>query len=164
MTTRNPEFQRQLWLNWRPSLMVWSLCLSALILALPLALAAPDRRAASLGMTALAGLWVAAVGYGSVLAGRSLREEASQNTWDWQRLSALWPWQMGWGKLLGAAVPAWLYALWFALVMLFVSATWPQVARIGGLRLGLHAVALAALWGLGVQAWAMNSVLVAWGQ
>lgn len=164
MTTRNPEFQRQLWLNWRPSLMVWSLCLSALILALPLALAAPDRRAASLGMTALAGLWLAAVGYGSVLAGRSLREEASQNTWDWQRLSALSPWQMGWGKLLGAAVPAWLYALWFALVMLFVSATWPQVARIGGLRLGLHAVALAALWGLGVQAWAMNSVLVAWGQ
>jgi len=162
--TRNPEFQRQIWLNWRPSVLVVSLGLCALILALPLTMASLDKRAAALGMTALIGLWAAAVFYGSMLAGRSLREEASENTWDWQRLSALTPWQMGWGKLLGAAVPAWLYALWFALVVLFVSATWPEISRLGGLRLGGHAVALALLWGLGVQAWAMNSVLVAWGQ
>jgi len=160
--TRNPEFQRQLWLNWRPSLLAWSLSLSALVLAVSLALSAPDNRAQSLGMMAMAGLWVATLFYGSVLAGRSLREEARQNTWDWQRLSALSPWQMGWGKLLGAAVPAWLYALWFALAILLVSAAWPKF--MGGWQESLHVVALAVLWGLGLQAWAMNSVLMAWGQ
>ncbi|MEQ6436507.1 hypothetical protein V8Z74_15955 [Comamonas sp. w2-DMI] len=157
--TRNPEFQRQLWLNWSPSLLAWSLGLSALVLALPLVLAPASERASYLGVTATAGLWMASAVYGSVLAGRSLAEEAGQNTWDWQRLSALSPWQMAWGKLLGSAVPAWMYTLWFALAVLFVSATWA-----GQAALGLHSVALAVLWGLGLQAWAMNSVLIGWGQ
>ena len=38
MSQRNPEFQRQLWLNWRPSQLGWSLLLTALLL-LPLAVA-----------------------------------------------------------------------------------------------------------------------------
>lgn len=157
--TRNPEFQRQLWLNWRPAQLLWSLGLTALILALPLVLSSPKERAGALAMTAMVGLWVTAAFYGSVLAGRSLSEEARQNTWDWQRLSALSPWQMAWGKLLGSVLPAWLYTLWFALAALFVSATWIEQGA-----LGFHSVALAVLWGLGLQAWAMNSVLMSWGQ
>ena len=121
---RNPEFQRQLWLNWRPSLLAWSLGLSLLILAMPLALSSPKDLPGSLSMTAIAGVWVAAIVYGSVLAGRSLAEEASQNTWDWQRLSALSPWQMAWGKLLGAALPAWLYVLWFAMATAVIATVW----------------------------------------
>ena len=160
--TRNPEFQRQLWLNWRPSLIAWSLGLSALVLALPLALSDPDQRAARLGITALAGLWMVTVVYGGTLAGRSLSEEARQNTWDWQRLSALSPWQMAWGKLLGATVPAWLYALWLGLATLFVSSAWDKLTELRGLS--LHAVGLAVLWGLGLQAWSMSSVLLTWGQ
>ncbi|MEX8194989.1 hypothetical protein [Comamonas guangdongensis] len=159
MNTRNPEFQRQLWLNWRPALLAWSLGLSLLVLALPLALAPAQELPAALSMTAVTGLWAAAAVYGSVLAGRSLAEEASQNTWDWQRLSALTPWQMAWGKLLGAALPAWLYALWFALAMAGVAS-----ARILDRLPVLHSVGLALLWGLGLQAWAMNSVLLSWGQ
>ena len=157
---RNPEFQRQLWLNWRPSLIFWSLGLTALVLAAATTLGSDVRRAGTLGVSAFAGLWLAACVYGSVLASRSLAEEARQNTWDWQRLSALSPWQMAWGKLLGSALPAWLYALWFALVLLFVSATFV----IEGGRYGLHTVLLAVLWGLALQSWAMNSVLIGWGQ
>lgn len=156
---RNPEFQRQLWLNWRPSLLAWSLGFTALILMLPLALSSPQNRGTSLGTTALIGLWAAAALYGSVLVGRSLGEEANQNTWDWQRLSALSPWQMAWGKLLGAALPAWLYALWFALALLLVSSTW-----VPAQQLGWHTVGLAVLWSLALQSWAMNSVLMSWGQ
>ena len=158
MNTRNPEFQRQLWLNWRPALLAWSLGLSLLVLALPFALAPAQELPAALSMTAVTGLWAAAAVYGSVLAGRSLAEEASQNTWDWQRLSALTPWQMAWGKLLGAVLPAWLYALWFALAMAGVAS-----ARILEQLPVLHTVGLALLWGLGLQAWAMNSVLLSWG-
>lgn len=156
---RNPEFQRQLWLNWRPSLLAWSLGLSLLVLALPLVLSKPKDLSGSLSMTAIAGLWVAAVIYGSVLAGRSLAEEASQNTWDWQRLSALSPWQMAWGKLLGAALPAWLYVLWFAIAATGIAAMW----ELEPIQIQ-HTIGLAVLWGLGLQTWAMNSVLMSWGQ
>src|SRR5256885_5146179 len=80
-------------------------------------------------------------GLGSVLAGRGLNEEAHQHTWDWQRLSALTPWQMAWGKLLGAPLPAWLYMLWCALAVLATSTGQP-----GGLAWGVHAVLQAVLW------------------
>lgn len=159
MTLRNPEFQRQIWLNWRPALLAWSLGLTLLVLALPTALASAPRLASALTTTALAGLWMASLGYGFVLAGRSLSEEARHNTWDWQRLSSLSPWQMAWGKLLGAALPAWLYALWFALALAVIALVWPTPS----LQL-THAVGLAVLWGLALQTWSMNLVLIGWGQ
>lgn len=155
---RNPEFQRQLWLNWRPSLLAWSLGLSLLVLLLPLALPAAKSRAGMVATVAMAGLWAAALLYGSVLAGRSLAEEARQNTWDWQRLSALTPWQLAWGKLLGATIPAWLYTLWFAIAGMVLAVRW-----VNEPLLGLHSIALAVLWGLALQSWAMNLVLLSWG-
>lgn len=159
MNTFNPEFKRQLWLNWRPSLLGWSLGLSLLVLALPLAISAPKDLPGALSSTAIAGLWIAAALYGSVLAGRSLAEEASQNTWDWQRLSALSPWQMAWGKLLGAVLPAWLYALWFSIAIAGIASVW----ALEHLSV-MHMIGLAVVWGLGLQTWAMNSVLMSWGQ
>ena len=159
MNSLNPEFKRQLWLNWRPSLLAWSLGLSLLVLALPIALSSPNGLPGSLSATAIAGLWIATGIYGSVLAGRSLAEEASQNTWDWQRLSALSPWQMAWGKLIGAALPAWLYALWFAIAIAGIATIWVLE------QLSVpHMIGLAVVWGLGLQTWAMNSVLMSWGQ
>lgn len=155
---RNPEFQRQIWLNWSPALLLWSLGLSALILALPTLVSNADQRAGALAWTAMAGLWLSSAVYGSVLAARSLSEEARHNTWDWQRLSALSPWQMAWGKLLGAALPAWIYTLWFATALLFISVTWISQAHFGW-----HTVLLAILWGLSCQTWSMNAVLIGWG-
>lgn len=160
MMSMNPEFQRQLWLNWRPSLIAWSLGLGALALAVPMATASASNRLHFVALTAIGLMWVASAFYGSMLAARSLSEEANQNTWDWQRLSALSPWQMAWGKLLGATAPAWLYTLWFALVANFLSATLDQ---LGLGTIGLHSMLLAILWGLGLQAWAMTSVLLGWG-
>ncbi|WP_370680121.1 hypothetical protein [Comamonas sp. GB3 AK4-5] len=161
MSTRNPEFQRQIWLNWHPSLLAWSLGLTLLLLALPLALSSAEELPDSLKNTAITGLWLASCLYGSILAGRSLTEEATHNTWDWQRLSALSPWQMAWGKLLGAALPAWLYVLWFAAAIAGIYSIW----HFEGLGLNAaHVIGMAMLWGLGAQAWAMNAVLMSWGQ
>lgn len=56
----NPEFQRQLWLNWHPSLPPVP-GLSLLIPAMPLALSSPKDLPGSLSMTAIAGVWVAAI-------------------------------------------------------------------------------------------------------
>lgn len=155
----NPEFQRQLWLNWRPSLVLWTLLLSALILALPLALSAPHERLPSLGTVAVAGLWVSTTAYASMLAGRSLSEELRHNTWDWQRLSALTPWQMAWGKLLGATLPAWLYAAVFGITSVVTASIWEM---LWAEHRAWHLLALAVLWGLGLQTWSMNTVLVRW--
>src|SRR5256885_581636 len=71
---------------------------------------------------------------------------------------SLTPWQMAWGKLLGAPLPAWLYMLWCALAVLATSTGQP-----GGLAWGVHAVLQAVLWGLALQAWSMHSVLMGWG-
>ena len=155
----NPEFQRQLWLNWRPSLALWTLLLCSLILALPLVLSDAHERLASLGLTAVFGLWASTTGYASVLAARSLSEEVRQHTWDWQRLSALTPWQMAWGKLLGATVPAWLYAALFGVTSVVAASVWEL---LWGAHRAWHLLMLAVLWGLAAQAWAMNAVLVRW--
>ena len=68
---------------------------------------------------------------------------------------------MAWGKLLGATLPAWLYAAWFGLAALLVSSVWEMLL---GHQRGWHMLALAALWGLGLQAWSMNAALLAWSQ
>lgn len=47
--------------------------------------------------------------------------EIADRTWDFQRLSALTPWSMTWGKLLGASSLAWLCALTGMAVMLALS-------------------------------------------
>ncbi|MCZ2406521.1 MAG: hypothetical protein LC097_07290 [Burkholderiales bacterium] len=155
----NPELQRQIWLNWRASVVGWSLLLTALVLALPLVLSPERERMTNLGIIATLGLWIATCLYGSVLAGRSLSEELRDNTWDWQRLSAITPWRMAWGKLLGAALPAWLYAALFATVVLFVASPWEALT---GQSLGWHTVAPALLWGLALQVWSMNASLLDW--
>lgn len=158
---KNAEFQRQLWMRWRPSTWLWSLGLVALVLAVPLAISSAEEALQNLGLVAIFGVWGAALIYGSVLTTQSLSDEAQENTWDGQRLSALTPWQLAWGKLLGASLPAWWYAAWFALAALFVDTTWASL--VGDGHHGIHLVALAVLSGLSLQAWGMNSVLLGWG-
>lgn len=150
--TRNAEFQRQLWLNCSPSTMGWTVSLCLLFLAVPWVVSGPQLAAA----VATAGLWVAALGYGALLAANSLHQELRHNTWDWQRLSALTPWQMSWGKWLGATSPAWLLSACFAtasqLVLPHFLGTAPHWSSLG----------LAVLWGMAVQVWALNVVLLGW--
>lgn len=165
----NPEWQRQVWLNWRASLWGWSALLVTLVIALALVLMPANQRLTNTALVAIYGLWGATALYGAFLAARSLREEAHEHTWDWQRLSSLGPWRMAWGKLLGATLPAWLYAGWFALVALVLTQGLAPALGLDASRAlpdmahsSLHMVALALLWGVALQAWAMNSVLLQW--
>ena len=45
--------------------------------------------------------------WGSFAVVGSINSEISERTWDQQRLSALSPWQMAWGKLLGSSIYPW---------------------------------------------------------
>ena len=150
--TRNAEFQRQLWLNCSPSTILWILGLCTLLMAVPWVISGPDW----LAPVASTGLWCATLGYGAILAANSMHQELRHNTWDWQRLSALTPWQMSWGKWLGATSPAWLIAVYFASANLLVG---PSLLSHGA---NWRNLVLAVLWGMAAQVWAINLVMLGW--
>ena len=100
----NPELRRNLWLE---------LTLHRM-LALPIALAllfmlvgswSEDPRPALATTASL--LFVGFALWGAIQVGDSVMGEARGRTWDAQRMSALEPWTMTWGKLAGAPAYAW---------------------------------------------------------
>lgn len=149
MTLFNPELRRNLWL----ALTTHRLLAAPLVIALCAALimAASEKNAlenlasaAATGFAAMVLLW------GTQLAGASVMEEARDRTWDAQRMSAIGPWAMTWGKLLGAPAFAW-YGGGILLVIYLAAGgatgKWP-VLRTSALMVGgailLHAIALNA--------------------
>ncbi|MDP3173464.1 MAG: hypothetical protein Q8M88_03410 [Phenylobacterium sp.] len=109
----NPEFQRNLWLEASPRRIAWAGVSLALVYGIAL-LAAPDYpggRAVALGWTGGAVFVLCAWIWAARAAGTSVLGEIADRTWDFQRLSALDPWAMTWGKLLGASSLAWMCGL-----------------------------------------------------
>ena len=109
----NPEFERNLWLEASPRRIAWAAVALGVIYGLT---ALGGGRAPELMHSALAtaGLGVAvACGmiWGARAAGGSVLDEVGDRTWDFQRLSALKPWAMTWGKLFGATSLTWICTL-----------------------------------------------------
>ena len=101
----NPELRRNFWLELTLHRM---LALPAgLVLAFMLAYSwakeDPGETLATTAMTLFLGfsLW------GALQAGDAVRGEVRGRTWDGQRMSAIEPWAMTWGKLVGAPAFAW---------------------------------------------------------
>ena len=99
----NAEFRRSLWLELSMHRLIAMPVALALVLALVYAMS--DDPWESIAVTAA---WI-----GSALLGRwgvrstaeSVGDEMRARTWDAQRMSALGPWSMTWGKLFGAGHP-----------------------------------------------------------
>jgi hypothetical protein len=148
----NPEFQRNLWLEAAPRRVAGALTAVALIYgAVALAVRGEMTHAApALAMSGLVVFLVCAGVWASRAAGASVLNEIAQRTWDFQRLSALTPWQMTWGKLFGATSLAWICALTGIAAMLPAmaqggSAAGPwQIAFFLALALLLQAVSFGA--------------------
>lgn len=103
----NPELQRHLWLEFsRHRLLVMPGVLALILLA-----AAQRHGREGVAGTGLALFLALAVFWGSQRVMAALFEEWQQKTWDSQRMSALGPWQMTSGKLLGSTAFAWYGAL-----------------------------------------------------
>ena len=106
----NPELTRLLWLEFTPSRV--ASVLIALFAVLGLGWLIDDQtigvRTASFALAAFA---IFTVAWGANQVGQSLLEEIRGRTWDQQRMSALSPWTMTWGKLAGASAMAWLAGL-----------------------------------------------------
>jgi hypothetical protein len=104
----NPELLRNLWLEASPFRLVQTAGL--LILIFGVTLAAPQGIISPSG-AALALYWFFAVLWGTRSAALSVVGEIRERTWDGQKLSAIGPGAMMWGKLLGATSANWFGAL-----------------------------------------------------
>ncbi|MGY6277244.1 hypothetical protein [Methylomonas sp. MgM2] len=102
----NPEFQRQLYLEASP----------ARLTGVPLVLGTiftftyfidGDRLGNLTAKTALTLFMLASLLWGARQTVDSIMDEYREHTWDVQRLSALGPWEMTWGKLLGSTIMVW---------------------------------------------------------
>ena len=145
----NPELRRNLWLELTLHRLLAAPLVIALCAALILAASEKDSLeiltgAAGTGFVATVLLW------GTQLAGASVMDEARDRTWDAQRMSAIGPWSMTWGKLIGAPAFAWygggiLLAIYLAAGS--ADGKWP-VLRLAALMVAiailLHAIALNA--------------------
>ena len=125
----NPEFKRNLWLEFSPQRLLLMPLMLALIAALTIFLSEQDNASSNLHLvfSILGGLL--AVGWGSFAVMHSINSEISERTWDQQRLCSLTPWQMAWGKLLGASAYAWYGALLCAAVALVTGLLGPNPIR-----------------------------------
>ena len=117
MNNVNPELRRNLWLE----LSLHRLLAAPMVIALcALLIAAASNQDAfeKLAGTALYGFAAIVLLWGTQLAGASVVEESRDRTWDAQRMSAIGPWTMTWGKLLGAPAFAWYGGLILLLIFL----------------------------------------------
>lgn len=113
----NPEFRRQLWLQFSPTrLVLLPLLLLAGFAAIGLSLSGLDRIAQALAFTGAALFCLLVWGMGTLAAGASVIDEILERTWDQQRMSAMQPWAMTWGKLAGATAYGWYGGAWCLLV------------------------------------------------
>ncbi|CAD6878972.1 hypothetical protein [Methylomonas albis] len=105
----NPEFQRQLILECSQARLVGAPAVLGAIFTLTYSL--DNYRLGNLtAQAALTLFMLITLLWGTRQSLDSIVEEYRDRTWDTQRLSALGPWQMAWGKLLGSTSMAWYCA------------------------------------------------------
>ena len=122
---RNPEFQRNLWLEITPHrLIATPLIIGAVYY---LILFSEDHNESALLTTSLwvfiliTGLW------GAYQAENSMVAEAQNKTWPLQRLTSIKPWTMTWGKLFGSTIFSWYAGLWSLLVFVLTLLLTPEI-------------------------------------
>ena len=102
----NPEVRRQLWLQFSAARLILLPVLLAACFA-AVGLSGTHQPAAALAYSAAALFGLLVWGMGTLAAGASVMDEITDHTWDQQRMSAMQPWAMTWGKLAGAAAYGW---------------------------------------------------------
>jgi hypothetical protein len=109
----NPEFERNLWLEAGPRRLAGAAVAIGLILVAAAVLGKADAKTlvGAFATTGLVLFGLCGVLWGSRAAGGAVLTEINGRTWDFQRLSAIAPWDMTWGKMLGSAALAWICAL-----------------------------------------------------
>lgn len=141
----NPEFERNLWLEASPRRIAWAAVALGVIYGLT-AMSAQRILGPALATCGVVVAVVCGMVWGARAAGGAVLNEIGDRTWDFQRLSALEPWAMTWGKLFGAASLAWLCTLTGLVVTgLALASTGRDDAVTTPLFIGLSALLLQAI-------------------
>jgi len=113
----NPEFKRNLWLSFSTHRLVGMPALLALTF-MAVAMADFSDEVASSLYTASIALFIFIVWlWGARNANATIVDELRDKTWDQQRMSALDPWTMTWGKLFGSTSFNWYGGLMCLIVV-----------------------------------------------
>ncbi len=115
----NPEFQRNIWLEFTYHRLVAAPLLSAAIYFL-IYLATDARFWEVTQGVALALIILITLLWGIRLSSEAVSSEIKDQTWDGQRMSAIGPWDLTWGKLLGSTLFTW-YVAGVSLILFFIS-------------------------------------------
>lgn len=141
----NPEFRRQLWLQFSATrLALLPLLLAGVFFAVYLSAKAAPAEPLAAAAALLFGVLV--WGMGTFAAGSSVMDEIADRTWDQQRMSAMQPWTMTWGKLAGASAYGWYGGALCLLVALPSALAQEPIAWV------LKVAAMAVLAGIFLQA------------
>lgn len=139
---RNPEFRRQIHLELTPH----RLFLMPLVLGLLFGLAwlngSPLDAWEDMGTVSAVLFGMLAVLWGTRQASDAVCAEVNDGTWDFQRMTALGPWELTLGKLFGSTAFPWYGAAWCVPVYVVANAMAPEAGR--GFLL-LAAIALVAV-------------------
>ncbi|MES2205683.1 MAG: hypothetical protein V4525_02670 [Pseudomonadota bacterium] len=149
----NPEFKRNLWLQFSLHRLVATPILLALVfLAIQISgMVGELPKAGRILFIGIVWLW------GTRNATSSIADELRDKTWDQQRMSALQPWAMTWGKLFGATSFNWYGGIICLLVILVteflttvsLSERTPMLSMIA-MGILMHAAAMAASVHIGI--------------
>jgi hypothetical protein len=119
----NPEFRKNIQLELNPVKLVLMPVVIGMIFAIVYLIRldnAPLLQTASLVLfTLLVFAW------GTKMAVESLINEFNDRTWDSQRMTAISPWSLAWGKLLGSSLFAWYGGLFCLLIFAASTAAMP---------------------------------------
>lgn len=106
----NPEFHRNLWLNFSPFRLIVMPVLLALVLYVFSSQGAGVWQA-SVFMPAMFCYYIVVFFWGNHAAASASNNDVDKNTWDFQRMSSLTPWDLLIGKLFGATSYVWYAGL-----------------------------------------------------
>lgn len=118
---QNPEFRRHLWLELTPQRMLTTLSFVVVILLLCFTTLGAQTRYSIAALLSLTGFIGFAIFLASFQVSQALVMEVNSNTWQFQRMSSIGPWQMSWGKIFGATIFQW-YAASLCMLCYFVFA------------------------------------------
>jgi len=153
----NPEFERNLWLEAAPRRIFGAGVVLVLIYgatALVAKSSDPHMLLAAFGVAGMVVFIATGLIWAAWAAGSSILDEIRGRTWEFQRLSALTPWMMTWGKLFGAGSLAWLAAL------TGLAAVGLAAADLHGYGYALQLVMGMIALGVFVQSCAMGAALI----
>lgn len=113
--TMNPEFVRNLWLELSPHRLI----ATPIILALTFYLFGTWKGPDGIQSVSTVLFMIVVGGWGGIQAVESILAEVKGGTWTLQRLTAMEPWPMTWGKLFGSTAFAWYVGAWCLAAFVF---------------------------------------------